>query len=105
MKRWLMEILVCPIEDCRSSLNLEVFESHTHQTDDGMVEEIDAALIMCPNCGRWYPVIDGIPCMLPDNLRKEKKQMKEETTFLEKWKEDISTRILADGIPFGLEMD
>ncbi|MFQ6125307.1 MAG: Trm112 family protein [Candidatus Heimdallarchaeota archaeon] len=51
MKRKLMELLACPI--CKSErLELHVFEE---------TEEIDAALIVCPDCDRWYPVIDGIP--------------------------------------------
>lgn len=105
MKRRLMDILVCPDKDCRSSLNLKVFESHPMEIDDKQVEEIDAALITCPKCGRWYPVIDGIPCMLPDHLRKEKKQRKEETGFLVEWKDEIPTEILKKGVPFGLKVD
>ncbi|MBN2228057.1 MAG: hypothetical protein JW779_00570 [Candidatus Thorarchaeota archaeon] len=102
MKRWLMDILACPASDCRSELNLEVYTSHNLETEDEVVEEIDEALIRCPKCGRWYPVIDGIACMLPDDLRKEGKQYREETAFLEKWKENIPTDILKNGIPFGL---
>ncbi|MBD3158591.1 MAG: hypothetical protein GF309_07365 [Candidatus Lokiarchaeota archaeon] len=105
MKRWLMDILACPVKECRSSLDLEVLESHMVQTDDGEVEEIDAALITCPKCGRWYPVIDGIACMLPDNLRQEGKQKTEETAFLKEWEEKIPAEIIAEGIPFGLERE
>jgi uncharacterized protein YbaR (Trm112 family) len=100
MKRWLMEILACPISDCRSELTLEVYKSHNIEEED--IEEIDEALIRCPKCGRWYPVIDGIACMLPDDLRKEGKQRIEETAFLERWKVNIPTDILKNGLPFGL---
>ncbi|TFG13334.1 Trm112 family protein [Candidatus Thorarchaeota archaeon] len=103
MKRWLMDILACPAKDCRSELGLEVFESHDIETGDGTVEEIDAALITCPKCGRWYPVIDGIACMLPDDLRMEGKQRREETAFLENWKGKIDDDILENGMPFGLQ--
>jgi uncharacterized protein YbaR (Trm112 family) len=104
MKRWLMDILACPVSDCRSDLTLEVYTSHMLKSDDSEdVEEIDEALIKCPKCGRWYPVIDGIACMLPDDLRMESKQRKEETAFLERWKEKIPTDILKNGIPFGLD--
>jgi uncharacterized protein YbaR (Trm112 family) len=97
-----MDILACPVKDCRSELHLEVYESQTKQIEDDEFEEIDAALITCPNCGRWYPVIDGIPCMLPDDLRMSGKQNIEETAFLKRWKERIPSKIQREGIPFGL---
>ncbi len=102
MKRWLMDILACPVSDCRSQLRLEVFASHNLESDSEDIEEIDEALITCPKCGRWYPVIDGIACMLPDNLRLDGKQRIEETKFLERWKERISSNIIERGIPFSL---
>ena len=102
MKRWLIDILACPVSDCRSKLDLEVFTSHNLEVDDEDIEEIDEALITCPKCGRWYPVIDGIACMLPDNLRMDGKQRIEETAFLERWKEKISSDIIKNGVPFSL---
>jgi len=102
MKRWLMDILACPASNCRSELDLEVFTSHNLETDGKDIEEIDEALITCPKCGRWYPVIDGIACMLPDNLRMDGKQRIEETSFLERWKERIASEIIKNGIPFSL---
>ena len=97
-----MDILACPVSDCRSELELEVFASHNLEADGEDIEEIDEALITCPKCGRWYPVIDGIACMLPDNLRMDGKQRIEETAFLEKWKERIAQDIIEKGIPFSL---
>ncbi len=102
MKIWLMDILACPDPDCRSSLQLEIFKSHTDEVEGEQQEEIDEGLITCPKCGRWYPVIDGIACMLPDNLRVEGKQHDEEARFLERWKSRIPKEILTDGKPFGL---
>ena len=102
MKRWLMDILACPVSDCRSGLDLEVFTSHNLESEGEDIEEIDEALITCPKCGRWYPVIDGIACMLPDDLRMNGKQRKEETAFLERCKEKIPSNILESGIPFSL---
>ncbi|MHA1771315.1 MAG: Trm112 family protein [Candidatus Thorarchaeota archaeon] len=102
MKTWLMEIIACPDPDCRSSLQLEVFSSHSEEADGTIQEEIDEALITCPKCGRWYPVIDGIACMLPDNLRMTGKQRTEETRFLERWRDRIPKGILEEGKPFGL---
>ena len=102
MKHWLMDILACSASDCRSKLDLEVYKSHKQESEGEEVDEIDEALIICPKCGRWYPVIDGIACMLPDDLRMAGKQHIEETAFLERWKEKVPTNILKNGLPFGL---
>jgi len=102
LKPWLMDILACPIPECRSELEIQVFTSHLVKDDDVEVEEIDDALITCPKCGRWYPVIEGIACMLPDNLRESGKQKIEETKFLEKWQREIPEHVLEKGRPFGL---
>ena len=72
------------------------------ELEEGNVEEIDEALITCPKCTRWYPVIEGIACMLPDDLRMTGKQHIEEVKFLERWKERIDSAILENGTPFGL---
>jgi uncharacterized protein YbaR (Trm112 family) len=97
-----MDTLVCSAPDCRNELDLKVFEAHQVELDDTQVEEIDEALLTCLKCGRWYPVIDGIACLLTDNLRETGKQRIEETKFLKRWKEQIDSTILENGIPFGL---
>jgi uncharacterized protein YbaR (Trm112 family) len=55
--------------------------------------DVEEGLLFCPACGRWYPIMNGIPRMLPDDLRPEK----EFEEFLEKhWDqipEDIRSRI------------
>ena len=40
--------------------------------------EIESGILFCNKCKRWYPIIDSIPQMLPDNYRDEKKDI----TFL-----------------------
>lgn len=88
MKKRLMEILACPI-DKAYPLDLHVFEEGN---------EIVSGIIICPKCNRWYPIIDEIPHMLPDDLREEK----EDVAFLRKWKEKIPHGTLAEGRPFKL---
>jgi uncharacterized protein YbaR (Trm112 family) len=61
-------------------------------------KEVSEGLLKCPNCGRWYPIIDEIPHMLPDDLREEK----EDTDFLRKWKAKIPMEVLREGKPFSL---
>ncbi|MGQ9468378.1 MAG: Trm112 family protein [Nitrososphaerales archaeon] len=55
-------------------------------------------ILICQNCNRWYPIIDEIPRMLPDDLRNDK----EDKDFLTKNKERIPQEILSKGKPFNL---
>ena len=88
MKKKLMEILACPI-DKHHPLDLLVFRDN---------DEIIEGLIICSKCKRYYPIIEEIPRMLPDDLRTEK----EDLEFLKKWKERIPSDVLNKGRPFNL---
>ncbi len=48
--------------------------------------EIKTGVIYCNQCKRWYPIIDSIPQLLPDNVRDEESDEK----FREKWKKKSS---------------
>jgi uncharacterized protein YbaR (Trm112 family) len=86
LNRRLMDILACPI--CKSHpLNLHVFEEG---------EEVVEGLLVCPNCGRWYPIIDEIPHMLPDELRDGE----DDIPFIRKWREKFPEDTLKKGKPF-----
>ena len=83
-----MDILACPI--CKHyPLGLTIFEEK---------EEIDEGILICNNCSRWYPIIESIPHMLPDELRDDK----EDLEFLKKWKEKTPESVLKNGKPFNL---
>lgn len=84
-----MDILACPI-DKHHPLELYVFEEK---------DEIVEGMIVCPKCLRWYPIKDEIPEMLPDELRN----MRDELSFLEKWRDKIPKKILFEGKPFNLK--
>ena len=43
--------------------------------------EIKTAVIRCSECGRWFPVVEAIPQMLPDSVRDEEL----DRAFEEKW--------------------
>jgi uncharacterized protein YbaR (Trm112 family) len=86
VKQSLLDILACPI--CKNHpLKLFVFQEE---------EEIIEGLITCEECNRWYPIIDEIPFMLPDELRDGK----DDIPFLTKWKDKFPKNILKNGIPF-----
>lgn len=59
MRHDLMEILVCPL--CKGDLQLTV------DTEEG--DEILAGTLVCSQCNERYPIEDGIPNLLPPDLR------------------------------------
>ena len=59
MKRDLLDILVCPLD--KHDLDLEVDET------DG--DEILEGRLTCTECGEVYPIEDGIPNLLPPDMR------------------------------------
>jgi len=60
MKRDLLDILACPM--CKGDLILEVFEENE--------SEILAGKLCCRASNEIYPIEDGIPNMLPPELRE-----------------------------------
>ncbi|MEW5841124.1 Trm112 family protein [Nitrososphaera sp.] len=88
MKRQMNDILACPMD---KHYPLELLEIEVG--GDG---EISAGVLYCEMCGRYYPIIDGIPVMLPDELRDKKR----DTGFLERWSEKLPSKILRQGKPW-----
>jgi len=37
--------------------------------------EIDSGILLCEKCHRWFPIIETIPQMLPDEYRDEQKEI------------------------------
>ena len=62
--------------------------------------EIKTAVIYCRKCGRWYPVIEYIPHMMPDYIREEEKE--KELSFLEKYSDKIPDYIKFRAQPYNL---
>ena len=49
----ILDILVCPVPECRKPLTLAADESS----------------LTCTGCGRVYPIRDGIPILLVDEAK------------------------------------
>ena len=60
--------------------------------------EIEEGIMVCDKCNRWFPIIETIPQMLPDEVRNKKT----EKEFLHKWKDLIEEKVLNLGKPFNL---
>lgn len=61
MKESLLDIVCCPLD--KEELDLEVDER-----EDG---EVLAGTLTCTECGEAYPIEDGIPNLLPPDMREE----------------------------------
>ncbi len=57
----LMEILCCPLD--KHELELEAEERED--------EEIITGQLVCTECGEVYPIEDGIPNLLPPDMRED----------------------------------
>ncbi|MDZ7730524.1 MAG: methytransferase partner Trm112 [Natrialbaceae archaeon] len=61
MKESMLDILCCPLD--KAELTLEGIESDE--------EEVIAGTLVCTDCGERYPIADGIPNLLPPDMREE----------------------------------
>ena len=89
MNKKLMDILACPID---KHFPLEIFESKTK--DDVVVE----GALYCNDCSRFFPIIEEIPIMLPDELRDKK----QEIDFLQNNKTKLPEKIIKQASPWHL---
>ena len=62
MKHRLLELLACPY--CGEAFSLEEFA--TSENADGQVEVEQG--ILRSLCGKWYPIVDAVPVILPNAL-------------------------------------
>ncbi len=89
MKKAMLEILACPID---KYYPLELFEI---VSDNQIVTQ---GILFCGKCNRYYPIIDDIPVMLPDELREKEKDIE----FLRKWQDKIPEKVIKQGNPWHL---
>ena len=89
MQRRLLDILACPID---KHYPLQLIELELRE------DLIVSGALLCDRCGRYYPIIDEIPVMLPDNLRNRK----EDIAYLERWKEKLPDKVVHGGKPWSL---
>ena len=59
---------------------------------------IKEGVLLCSKCRRFYPIVDEIPIMLPDELRNSE----EDLSFLRKWMHALPKEVLYESKPFHL---
>ncbi|RLF14677.1 MAG: Trm112 family protein [Thermoprotei archaeon] len=60
--------------------------------------EVVTGVLVCSQCNRWYPIIEEIPRMLPDDLRDKE----EDIEFLKKYKDKLPKEVVYSGVPVHL---
>lgn len=89
MKKQMIDILACPIDKHHP---LEVYEINVEK------DVIINGALFCSKCSRFYPIIEEIPIMLPDDLRNKTDDME----FLKRWKDKLPSKIVNEGKPWHL---
>ena len=89
MNKTMMDILACPIDKTHP------LELHEIKEKNNVVSE---GVLVCSKCSRFFPIIEEIPIMLPDELRDKKLEIE----FLKKYKDRLPEKILKSGLPWHL---
>lgn len=89
MNKTMMEILACPIDKTHP------LELHEILEKENIVSE---GALVCPKCSRFFPIIEEIPIMLPDELRDKKLEI----DFLKKYQQELPEKIVKKGLPWHL---
>ncbi len=89
MNKKMMDMLVCPID---KHFPLELYEVKSKE------ETVLEGALYCGKCTRFYPIVEEIPIMLPDELRDKK----HDVAFLEQNKEALPQKIIKHANPWHL---
>lgn len=127
MIRRMLDILVCPF-DKESSLELYEFSTRILEKTEGetmtepklqniKIEEsikskdvdrsedlsnndvvIEEGILFCNSCFRFYPIVEEIPIILPDELRDKNKDL----DLLKKWSKSLPEKVVKKALPWHL---
>jgi len=89
MNKKMMDMLVCPID---KHFPLEIFEVKSKE------ESVEEGVLYCTQCSRFYPIIEEIPILLPDDLRDKKQDI----DFLKNHQEELPEKIVKQASPWHL---
>ena len=89
MNKKMMEMLACPID---KHFPLEIFESNSKE------QLVLEGAIYCSKCSRFYPIIEEILIMLPDELRNKEQDIE----FLKRNQSKLPEKIIKQASPWHL---
>ena len=97
----MLDILACPMD---KHYPLELFEINIKKDNENNNDNnnsnivITEGILFCTKCSRFYPIIDEIPVMLPDELREKQTDI----DFLKRWNNKLPEKIIKHGNPWHL---
>jgi uncharacterized protein len=91
----MLDILACPIDKHYPLELIQIDASEDTNVKELVIKE---GVLFCSECLRFYPIIEEIPVMLPDDLRDKEKDIQ----FLQKWEQKIPDKITKSGKPWHL---
>lgn len=56
-------------------------------------EDVVHGVLLCEKCGRWYPIINSIPFMYPDNRRSHPRVKSREEEFIKKYRDLLPNEV------------
>ena len=89
MNKSMMNILACPIDKTYP------LELHAVKEKEEVVSE---GILYCSKCSRFFPIIEEIPIMLPDELRDKKMEIE----FLKNNEQKLPEKIIKSSNPWHL---
>ena len=69
--------------------------SNGNKEKEGIISE---GVLFCSKCSRFYPIIEEIPILLPDELRDKKQEIE----FLKTYKDKLPEKIITKANPWHL---
>lgn len=91
----MLDLLACPID---KHYPLELFEINVKEDNNNEDVIISDGVLFCNKCYRFYPIIEEIPVLLPDELREKQKDI----DFLQEWHNKIPSKVINEGNPWHL---
>lgn len=91
----MLDILACPIDKHYPLELIQIDASEDTNVKELVIKE---GVLFCSECSRFYPIIEEIPVLLPDDLRDREKDIQ----FLRKWEQKIPDKITKNGKPWHL---
>ncbi len=92
-KEYEVSVPFCDVYCGRKGKNVSELKQEELNCKECVKHDVVAGLLICPKCGRWYPIINGIPLMYPDSKRKHPKVREKEEEFLRKYREKLPAEL------------
>jgi uncharacterized protein YbaR (Trm112 family) len=77
-------------------INIKKHDYNNNHNNSEIV--ISEGILFCTKCSRYYPIIEEIPVMLPDELREKQTDI----DFLQQWSDKIPEKVIKHGNPWHL---